>query len=110
MMSMPTAQVASVLEQMTEHDVAGGEEGGVERHEQAQPPADPGGGAVREGWRRTGRPDEHPAEQGENEDRQRGLPGTAAYGKQAEEAAQRAQPGDAQHGDEQEQGRRGTDR
>src|SRR6516225_8190225 len=103
------ARLASVLEQMPEHDVADSEVGGVERHEQAQPPADPRGAAVREVFRRLGRRDDHRADQREHQDRQRGLPSTAAHREQAEEAAHRAQPGDAQRGGEQKQRRRGTD-
>src|SRR6516225_1073978 len=103
------ARLASVLEQMPEHDVADSEVGGVERHEQAQPPADPRGAAVREVFRRLGRRDDHRADQREHQDRQRGLASTAADREQAEEAAHRAQPGDAQRGGEQKQRRRGTD-
>src|SRR5262249_25857647 len=108
-MSMPAARVTSVLEQMTKHDVAGGEEGGVERREEAQAAADPGGGALGEVGCRAGRRDDHWADERENEDRQRRLPSAAAHSKQAEEAAQRAKPGDTQHGGEQKQRRRGTD-
>src|SRR5947208_5009299 len=108
-MSMPGGRVASVLEQMPEHEVAGRQVGSVERREQAQPPADPGRGAAREVCRRLGRRDDHRAGEREHQDRQRGLPGAAAHGEQAEEAAQDAEPGDTKHGGEQKQCWRGTD-
>src|SRR3954452_9726857 len=98
-MSMP----ASVFEQVTEHDVADGQEGGVEGHEQADPATDPGCAALREPFCRPGRRDDHRTHEWKNEDRQRGLPGAAAHGEQAEETAERTQSADAQDGGEREQ-------
>src|SRR5215469_9453098 len=108
-MSMPRGGPTSVFEQMTEHEVADRQVGGVEGNEQAQPSTDPRGGSVGEIRRRLRRRDDHRTHEREDEDRQRGLAGAAAHREQAEEAAQRAQPGNTQHGGEQEQRGRGTD-